>query len=434
MAFTNSTTGNDIKLNLNQSTLDFLNAAIASHSNTQLQQVQEQLLLSSGIQLGDDKNSISQQQQQPHGISKRSIDSTDENDIPEAATPKRPGRKPLEKTSTVDQPLDPKQKRKAQNRAAQRAFRERKEKHVSELQARIKELEELTSKTDKDLIEENNQLKEQLKKLQEENYALKDAKFTFEFPLSDQQQQQQNNNKTRTTTTSSPTSNVQNNTNDIQDDASGGSSSSGTEQSPLSLAQEDDSDTPATKTPTSFQDASNAFLPFGSIAASQDFDFLAVPGGKDTSTSPSYDLKELFHGKNDIFTGYRQPSTSDEFGTDDFLLDNSGLPALFGGDDLFGFTQQQAQHAPFLLDQFYMPHDVEPRPHIRKETLEASLQRAKQEGVRAYEVQEQLKNCPDFNLDALCEDLKAKASCCESKYVLTEHDVESYLQCFDQKL
>lgn len=54
MSFENSvmptTTANkDIKLNLNQSTIDLLNAAIASHSQTQLQQVQGQLLLSSGI-------------------------------------------------------------------------------------------------------------------------------------------------------------------------------------------------------------------------------------------------------------------------------------------------------------------------------------------------------------------------------------------------
>jgi hypothetical protein len=42
-----TTVNKDIKLNLNQSTIDLLNAAIASHSQTQLQQVQQQLLLSS---------------------------------------------------------------------------------------------------------------------------------------------------------------------------------------------------------------------------------------------------------------------------------------------------------------------------------------------------------------------------------------------------
>jgi AP-1-like factor len=354
--------------------------------------------------------------------------------------------------------LDPKQKRKAQNRAAQRAFRERKEKHVSELQERIRELEALTSKTDEDLIQENNLLKEQLKKLEEENYALKDAKFTFEFPVSDQQQQQpDSNNNTNAspisppdslaspTTTTTPTT-----TNDMLEDTYGGSSSSSNEQSPRSSNQEDDSDAPATKTPTSLQDPSS-FLSFGSITPSQGFDFLAMgSGGSDmfpssttTTTTPTpttsgYDAKDLFHTKGDLFTGYR---TSDDFYTDDFLLGNTtGLPALFGGggdDDLFGFSSTASSAnqttAPFVLDQFYMP-DEQPRPHVRKETLQASLQRAKQNGVRAFEVQEQLKNCPDFNLDDLCADLKQKASCCESKYVLTEHDVESYLQCFGQQM
>lgn len=355
--------------------------------------------------------------------------------------------------------LDPKQKRKAQNRAAQRAFRERKEKHVSELQERIRELEALTSKTDEDLVQENNRLKEQLKQLEEENYALKDAKFTFEFPVSDQQQPDKSNTNTSPisppdslaspTTTTTPTT-----TNDTQEDTYGGSSSSCNEQSPRSSNQEDDSDTPATKTPTSLQDP-NSFLSFGSITPSQGFDFLAMGTGvpdvfpSSTTTTAStpatsgYDTKDLFHTKGDLFTGYR---TSDDFYTDDFLLGNTtGLPALFGGggdDDLFGFSSSSASasaaaanqtNPPFVLDQFYMP-DEQPRPHVRKETLEASLQRAKQNGVRAFEVQEQLKNCPDFNLDDLCADLKQKASCCESKYVLTEHDVESYLQCFGQQM
>ncbi|KAI8328250.1 hypothetical protein BC941DRAFT_445369 [Chlamydoabsidia padenii] len=453
MSFTNPTPDFDsnVKLNLNQSTIDLLNAAIASHSQSQLQQVQQLLLSTSNIQPEQLLNIKQEAQAVSQGTaasSKRSIDSTDESDANPTTTPKRPGRKPLEKATASDlATADPKQKRKAQNRAAQRAFRERKEKHVAELQERIRELEELTSKTDEDLINENNRLKEQLKKLEEENYALKDAKFTFEFPVSDlkQQQQQQTSDNNNTSplsppdSLSSPTTTTLSNNNDIQEDTS---SSSCTEQSPRSLNQEDDSDTPITKTPTSFQDPSN-FLSFGSIQPSQDFDFLAVSGnnsnnGNDTSSfsNSGYDMKDLFHGKDDLFTGYRASGTDDGY-TDDVLGTNAALPALFGGggfdDDLFGFTsQQQQQQQPFVLDQFYMPD--EPRPQIRKESLEASLQRAKQNGVRAYEVQEQLKNLPDFNLDDLCADLKAKATCCESKYVLTEHDVESYLQCFGQQL
>ncbi|SAM05500.1 hypothetical protein [Absidia glauca] len=448
----------DVKLNLNQSTIDLLNAAIASHSQSQLQQVQ-QLLLSTNMQQSN--NDIQEETVSSSSpVSTTTATAATQGDANPTTAPKRPGRKPLEKATASDLALDPKQKRKAQNRAAQRAFRERKEKHVSELQERIRELEALTSKTDEDLIQENNRLKEQLKKLEDENYALKDAKFTFEFPVSDQQQQQPDNNNNNNNTNASPisppdslaspTTTTPTTTNDMLEDTYGGSSSSSNEQSPRSSNQEDDSDAPATKTPTSLQDPSS-FLSFGSITPSQGFDFLAMgSGGSDmfpssttttttpTPTTSSYDTKDLFHNKGDLFTGYR---TSDDFYTDDFLLGNTtGLPALFGGggdDDLFGFSSTASSAnqttAPFVLDQFYMP-DEQPRPHVRKETLQASLQRAKQNGVRAFEVQEQLKNCPDFNLDDLCADLKQKASCCESKYVLTEHDVESYLQCFGQQM
>lgn len=82
--------------------------------------------------------------------------------------PKKPGRKPLtsEPTSVRDKnqrtnngpPLSPQallctnrhlslQKRKAQNRAAQRAFRERKEKHVKDLEQKVEELEALSKNT-----------------------------------------------------------------------------------------------------------------------------------------------------------------------------------------------------------------------------------------------------------------------------------------------
>ncbi|KAL2130307.1 hypothetical protein VTI74DRAFT_6657 [Chaetomium olivicolor] len=52
---------------------------------------------------------------------------------------KKPGRKPLT--------TEPSSKRKAQNRAAQRAFRERKEKHLRDLENKVQELEKLSEAT-----------------------------------------------------------------------------------------------------------------------------------------------------------------------------------------------------------------------------------------------------------------------------------------------
>ncbi|KAF4630740.1 hypothetical protein G7Y89_g7396 [Cudoniella acicularis] len=60
-------------------------------------------------------------------------------------------------------------RRKAQNRAAQRAFRERKERHVKDLEAKLAALE----KNSASVVEENERLKLQLQKTATENEILK---------------------------------------------------------------------------------------------------------------------------------------------------------------------------------------------------------------------------------------------------------------------
>ncbi|KAF9362563.1 DNA-binding transcription factor yap1 [Mortierella sp. NVP85] len=91
--------------------------------------------------------------------------------------PKKAGRKPLT--------TEPTNKRKAQNRAAQRAFRDRKERYVKSLEDRIKELEEMSpAQSDSKLQEENSNLKVLVQRLETENYLLKERAFTFDFPVS----------------------------------------------------------------------------------------------------------------------------------------------------------------------------------------------------------------------------------------------------------
>ncbi|KAK5007853.1 DNA-binding transcription factor yap1, partial [Cryomyces antarcticus] len=72
-------------------------------------------------------------------------------------TAKKPGRKPLT--------TEPTTKRKAQNRAAQRAFRERKERHLKDLETKVSELQK-TSEADK---HEKGLLKAQVERLQTEH-------------------------------------------------------------------------------------------------------------------------------------------------------------------------------------------------------------------------------------------------------------------------
>ncbi|KAJ4298492.1 AP-1-like transcription factor [Collariella sp. IMI 366227] len=60
-------------------------------------------------------------------------------------------------------------KRKAQNRAAQRAFRERKERHVKDLENRLQDLEQAQQQT----VSENERLKRDLQKISTENEILR---------------------------------------------------------------------------------------------------------------------------------------------------------------------------------------------------------------------------------------------------------------------
>ncbi|KAL3453140.1 transcription factor PAP1-domain-containing protein [Aspergillus insuetus] len=95
---------------------------------------------------------------------KESEDSTEEvtgkkrresDDKGDDKTAKKPGRKPLTSEPTS---------RKAQNRAAQRAFRERKEKHLKDLETKVDELQ----KASDDANQENGLLKAQVERLQVE--------------------------------------------------------------------------------------------------------------------------------------------------------------------------------------------------------------------------------------------------------------------------
>ncbi|RKP23299.1 hypothetical protein SYNPS1DRAFT_30976 [Syncephalis pseudoplumigaleata] len=100
-------------------------------------------------------------------------------------SPKKPGRKPI--NAELPSNASNSDKRRAQNRAAQRAFRERKDRYVKELEERIQALEAMTAgKEDTEatsrLRTENDQLRELVKQLTTENRTLKEIQFTFQPP------------------------------------------------------------------------------------------------------------------------------------------------------------------------------------------------------------------------------------------------------------
>ncbi|KAJ5569469.1 uncharacterized protein N7459_008899 [Penicillium hispanicum] len=96
------------------------------------------------------------------GDKRKSIDGKSDEDFEESgkkrreSEAKKPGRKPLTSEPTT--------KRKAQNRAAQRAFRERKEKHLKDLETKVDELQKSSDMTN----QENGLLRAQVERLQVE--------------------------------------------------------------------------------------------------------------------------------------------------------------------------------------------------------------------------------------------------------------------------
>ncbi|ODO08866.1 hypothetical protein L198_00601 [Cryptococcus wingfieldii CBS 7118] len=94
---------------------------------------------------------------------------------------RRGGRKSL---TTADgegrKELSKSERRKEQNRAAQKAFRERREAKVKDLEDKVSELEGQAYGAQI----ENENLRGILKRLQEENVALKQSAFTFSMPMS----------------------------------------------------------------------------------------------------------------------------------------------------------------------------------------------------------------------------------------------------------
>ncbi|EED21020.1 bZIP transcription factor AP-1/Yap1, putative [Talaromyces stipitatus ATCC 10500] len=103
-----------------------------------------------GRESGDKRKSLGGNEEDASNGKKR----RESDDKDKAA--KKPGRKPLTSEPTT--------KRKAQNRAAQRAFRERKEKHLKDLETKVEELE----KASQNANQENGLLRAQVERLQVE--------------------------------------------------------------------------------------------------------------------------------------------------------------------------------------------------------------------------------------------------------------------------
>ncbi|KAG0204663.1 hypothetical protein BGX28_003451 [Mortierella sp. GBA30] len=106
---------------------------------------------------------------------KSSASGMNQDQAAEPRVRKKPGRKPGPSCPAL---------RKEQNRAAQRAFRDRKERHLHQLENMIKDLKNQHYLVTSQLQREAHQLKAVIESLQSENYYLREVVFAFESALS----------------------------------------------------------------------------------------------------------------------------------------------------------------------------------------------------------------------------------------------------------
>ncbi|KAG0209555.1 hypothetical protein BGX28_010253 [Mortierella sp. GBA30] len=130
--------------------------------------------LDSGVLLRDDEHSrsscISDRQERSKHSQQEESQSSDSQ---------APVKRPNKKHTSADSAL-----RKEQNRAAQRAFRERKERHLNQLENLIKDLKEQQFVITTQFQREVTQLKAYIETILNENHYLREVVFAFEVALS----------------------------------------------------------------------------------------------------------------------------------------------------------------------------------------------------------------------------------------------------------
>lgn len=374
---------------------------------------------------------------------------------------KKPGRKP---DTTI-----PATKRKAQNRAAQRAFRERKEKHVKDLEDRVTELEDEAAATNN----ENEFLKSQVERLQSElekfrspasspnsnrktstNSDNKRNDFTFEYPFFGDDSKENNNSEK-----SSPFSSYKNTVSPFStNNETPASSLSGAENNnneddeentfcdKLSLAC-GNTDNPVPAAPQLVDNSSQkntASISSSSSAASHNNNGSenAASGNKENNSSDDTFAPSLFANPPfdfDFLSSYRDP-----------LFDNTGtdfnLPEL-STTEFSVFDPLESEIIDSSFDSFGQITgknsdstnvNQEPEPQPTESAVEATSANAEDDSVPAPKskfmscsaVWDRVSSHPKFNdldIEGLCSELRSKVKCSDSGILLTENDVENVL-------
>ncbi|CAG8483968.1 18413_t:CDS:2, partial [Racocetra fulgida] len=340
---------------------------------------------------------------------------------------KKPGRKPLTNTPT-----------------AQRAFRERKERYVKELETKIEELESLSAKS----AQENQQLKTLVEQLQAENYLLKQTSFTFDFPLS------KSNDSTVAIDKDINDLVIPSGTKSISSSSVPASNASDPYTPPSSSTSDDE---PGSPNSVSDQTINTTVSSSDNSVPSSNTDKLNLPVKKSGSVSTSshstkpqnaeefcekftdgmcqesneynsvFDVTASSNGATEVnrsssaFTEYRDPTPFTP-NIDNPFSESAPLPPLF--EDNF---QDFGSFAPMAT-----PTDENKNPihgHISNKHEFASLEDIRSKKfLSCNKVWERIQQHPKFDdlegdeIDQLCAELKSKAKCSGKGPVVPEED------------
>lgn len=389
--------------------------------------------------------------------------------------PKKPGRKP--KTT------EPESKRKAQNRAAQRAFRERKEKHLKELEDKISQLEseaESANSQNEFLRKQVSQLETELSRYRTRGSAVgeaptgdkkqsrtgsttsssfevspssginKDGKpFTFEFPFF-------NNASSRPSSIHRPS----NDSSSSYLSPMSTTSSAPTRYSPQELLGNDSARVEAVEGP-------NKFCAEMSLACGSNSN--PVPQVRGNSESGCQGTRSpIIIGestrRNDAHNSHESLRTSEQYNKDsptafstgsglspNFDLDflNDLHDPIFDGESFtlpelpVSYNMFDPMENPLANSSFDSMSKAKPVSELRKDHQPVAIKHENEDEVipantgrfvKCAEAWDRICSHPKFNdidIEGLCFELRAKAKCSDSGVLLKEQDLNNALKLLD---
>ncbi|KAF1805226.1 hypothetical protein FB192DRAFT_1361724 [Mucor lusitanicus] len=272
---------------------------------------------------------------------------------------------------------DQKQRRKEQNRAAQRAFRERKERYVKELQIKIKEMEKKHNDELLRVTQENDSLKQLVKRMEAEIYTLKGAAMAFNVSI----------NKMREAGLDVQTTSV------IRDTPSPPQSVDRHPSPPAAAARPYDRPIPRSS----------------AVATLRDRDGYSATDRHSSIHDPLLDTVNRYSSSSTVYSHPYNRHANDATTDDDLTIE----------DDEAAHSASFAEREVSRFD-----HKVDPMMNSGVKMIPCS---------QIWERLSQHPNFDEFDMDQLCEELKKKAKCSGTGPVIPEFELQEVLRRMDSR-